>query len=249
MARKSTNKNASKSASEARTIEAPRERWQHGTDAVYADIVDARDPASTVRVQRLDNPALALERSGRVGGTELSSAKRFADDYSANDRSPYIHPATAGIRGSSAPDIAAYRIDAATRVRRVRESLGDEAHGLLVAALYAGLSIAAISRRIEASLHVPTATQIAETERRRWESEIRPGDSADVIHHKIALLTRSTAIELDDNRRRDGAVKMRAIRVSADLVAALQALSEHYADEQRSEERRVKSVSKHAIAA
>ena len=120
-------------------------RWQRGSEAQVGTIAEDGAP----KIQRAYDGVAQLYAAGRIGDAEVDAASRWARDYERHQRSPYVHPATAGIRGGggSGPELVLCAgIDASWRREEAAIAIGQEGVQLLLAFVLHGRSLRAVAR-------------------------------------------------------------------------------------------------------
>ena len=119
---------------------APDERWQRGAEA-------REDTSSGRPVQRLDSGLQQLRRTDKISDREVVAATRWRGDYelgACGARDPEKSGSGGGVDGYN---ISA--IDALTRYRSAKASVGLFGDSLLIAFVSDGLSLNAIARSLE----------------------------------------------------------------------------------------------------
>lgn len=121
-------------------------RWQRGTEAV---VVAMPGDDGAPRAQRIYDGVAQLYDSNRIGADEVNAAAKWVQDYERHQRSPYVDPHTAGIRGSggSGPELVlAAGVDASWRRDEAAQAVGPEGVALLRAFAAEGRSMRSIAR-------------------------------------------------------------------------------------------------------
>lgn len=122
---------------------APDERWQRGAEGREEPL-----PGEVRPTQRADSGLAQLRRTDKIGDREVAAATRWRGDYelgACGARDPAKSGSGGGVDG-----YIINAIDALTRYRSAKASVGAFGDSLLVAFVSDGLSLNAIARSLEA---------------------------------------------------------------------------------------------------